>query len=204
MTKLEFWFDFASPYSYLSAMRIETLAAECGVEIAWKPFLLGPLFKAQGWETSPFNVYPAKGRYMVRDMERLAEARGLKFRLPVPFPQQGLYAARLALLAIAEGWGAGFVKAVFVAEFADGADIGGRDALADILAQFPVTPSTYLAAIETPAAKAALMTQTGEAAARGIFGAPGFITPDGELFWGDDRLEQALAWARRERRESQR
>ena len=90
MEKLTFWFEFASTYSYLSAMRIEELAAKAGVEIVWKPFLLGPIFKAQGWDTSPFNLYPAKGKYMVRDMERIAEARGLKFRLPDPFPQNGL------------------------------------------------------------------------------------------------------------------
>lgn len=104
MEKLTFWFEFASTYSYLSAMRIEVLAEEAGVGIVWKPFLLGPIFKAQGWDTSPFNLYPAKGKYMVRDMERIAEARGLKFRLPDPFPQNGLH-GRLALVGLEEGWG---------------------------------------------------------------------------------------------------
>jgi 2-hydroxychromene-2-carboxylate isomerase len=95
--RLEFWYDFASTYSYLSAMRIEALAARAGVEVLWKPLLLGPIFRAQGWDNSPFKIYPAKGRYMVRDMERLAAARGLLFKLPWPFPQNSLHAARLAL-----------------------------------------------------------------------------------------------------------
>ncbi len=90
MARLTFWFEFASTYSYLSAMRIEEMARKADVEVIWKPFLLGPIFKAQNWDTSPFNVYPAKGRYMVRDIERIAEARGLAFRLPDPFPQNGL------------------------------------------------------------------------------------------------------------------
>ncbi len=86
-SRLEFWYEFASTYSYLSAMRIEALAASAGVEIVWKPLLLGPIFRAQGWDNSPFNIYPAKGKYMVRDMERLAAARGLPFRLPRPSPR---------------------------------------------------------------------------------------------------------------------
>ncbi len=71
MPTLDFWFDFASTYSYPAAMRIGPLAAAAGVSLRWRPFLLGPIFKDQGWETSPFNLYPAKGRYMWRDLERI-------------------------------------------------------------------------------------------------------------------------------------
>ena len=82
MRQLTFWFEFASTYSYLSAMRIEDMAEKAGVELVWKPFLLGPIFKSQGWNTSPFNLYPAKGNYMVRDIERIAQGRGIPFRRP--------------------------------------------------------------------------------------------------------------------------
>ncbi len=101
--RLEFWYDFASTYSYLSAMRIETLSEAAGVTVAWKPFLLGPIFAAQGWTTSPFNLYPAKGRNMVRDIERIAASRGLRFALPAKFPQNSLMAARLALVGRRRG-----------------------------------------------------------------------------------------------------
>lgn len=73
---LEFWFEFASSYSYLSVMRVEPLAREAGVEVAWRPFLLGPVFLALGWNDSPFNIYPPKGRYMWRDLARQAVALG--------------------------------------------------------------------------------------------------------------------------------
>src|ERR1700722_14825369 len=93
---LDFYLEFASTYSYPAAMRIGSLAEAAGVAGRWRPFLLGPIFKAMGWDTSPFNLYPPKGRYMWRDVERICVADGLLFRRPDVFPQSGLTAARLA------------------------------------------------------------------------------------------------------------
>ncbi|MFN3498505.1 MAG: 2-hydroxychromene-2-carboxylate isomerase, partial [Pannonibacter indicus] len=92
--RLDFWFEFASTYSYLTAMRIETVAKDRGIDLVWRPFLLGPIFARQGWDTSPFNLFPAKGRYMWREMERMCEDMGLPLTVPDPFPQNGLMAAR--------------------------------------------------------------------------------------------------------------
>ena len=194
MAHVEFWFDLASTYSYLSALRIEAAAAARGATVAWRPFLLGPVFKAQGWETSPFNLYPAKGRYMVRDMERLARARDLAFRLPTPFPQNSLKAARMALVGADRGWTPAFVKAVFVAEFQDGADISDPSVLAGVCSKLGLDFRSILAASEAPDLKQRLRDATDEAMRRGIFGAPTFVTQDGEVFWGDDRLESAFDW----------
>jgi len=102
--RVEFWYEFASTYSYIAAMRVERLAEAAGVEIDWKPFLLGPIFAAQGWNSSPFNLYPAKGRYMVRELERLAKDQDVPFRMPSPFPPNSLQAARLAMVGADEGW----------------------------------------------------------------------------------------------------
>ena len=192
--RLEFWHELASTYSYLSAMRIEALAEAAGVTVIWKPLLLGPIFRAQGWDTSPFNIYPAKGKYMVRDMERLAAARGLPFKLPSPFPQNSLHAARLAIIGHAEGWGVAFTRAVYAAEFARGADIGNKRVLLAILTQLGFDAEALLARSATDDNKQRLRQQTEEAQELGIFGAPSFLA-GGELFWGDDRLEQALAAA---------
>src|SRR5262245_65550787 len=106
MPRLEFWYEFASTYSYLSAMRIASMAQTAGVEIAWKPFLLGPIFCAQGWHTSPFRIYPSKGRYMVRDLERLMAQRGLPFALAPAFAANGVSAASRADIGAGDGWGA--------------------------------------------------------------------------------------------------
>lgn len=192
-SEVTFWFEFASPYSYLSAMRLGAAADARGVPVIWKPFLLGPVFAAQGWDTSPFNLYPAKGRYMWRDMERICAIRDLPFRRPDPFPQNGLQAARLALAAAEHGRIEAFAQAVFQAQFADGADITSEAILQCCLHRAGLEDALMQRA-QTPEIKLTLRTQTEEAIAAGIFGAPSF-TCGTELFWGDDRLQQALGHA---------
>ena len=199
MARLQFWYELASNYSYLSAMRIEGLARAAGVEIDWRPFLLGPIFKAQGWTTSPFSIYPAKGRYMLRDMQRTADLRGLPFMMPASFPAASLMAARIATYGLSQGWGEAFSKAVFNAEFGRGEDISDLRVLADLLRDLGIDPPAAMAAAGDIAVKQQLKAATDLAIKLGIFGAPSFVTGDGELFWGDDRLEQALAWAVRSR-----
>ena len=194
---LDFWFDFASTYSYLAAVRIGPLAVKASVDVRFRPFLLGPIFKAQGWDTSPFSIYQAKGRYMWRDMERQAAGLGRPFRQPEVFPQNSLLAARLALFGLTQGWGEAFCVAVFVEEFERGGRIDDDATLAAILSQLRVDAAPALQAAQSNDIKAHLRTQTEQAQKLGIFGAPTFITADGELFWGNDRLEQALAWAGR-------
>ena len=203
---LDFWFEFASTYSYPAAMRIAPLAREAGVTVRFRPFLLGPVFQAQGWSTSPFNLYAAKGGNMWRDLERLCADLKLSFRRPEPFPQNSLLAARVALIGLGmasgeqasgeQSWGEQFCRAVFLAEFCEGLQIDDVAVLSDILARLNVKPEPALDAARTDTNKARLRAQTEEAQRLGIFGAPSFVTADGELFWGNDRLERALAWAK--------
>ena len=193
---LDFWFDFASTYSYLAAMRIEPLAQKAEVRVRFRPFLLGPIFKAHGWTTSPFNLYPAKGRHMWRDLERSRAELQLPFRHPDPFPQNSLLAARVALVGLDQAWGEAFCHAIFRAQFADGCRIDDAATVGDILAGLKLDPEPALAAVQSDAVKTRLRAQTEEAQRLGIFGAPSFTTADGELFWGNDRLEPALRWAK--------
>ena len=188
---LHFWFEFASTYSYLSAMRVEDMATAAGVEVAWHPFWLGPIFKAQGWDTSPFNLYPLKGAYMWRDMARICAARGLPLRQPDPFPQNAILAARTALLALQHPQGPAFCRAVYAAEFGQGRRIDSQELMHELLAETGL-PAHLAEEASGEAAKQALRDSVAEAMRLGIFGAPSFIA-DGELFWGDDRLEMALA-----------
>jgi 2-hydroxychromene-2-carboxylate isomerase len=190
-----FWYEFASTYSYLSALRIEDAGQRAGISIEWRPFLLGPIFKSQGWTTSPFKLYPVKGRYMVRDIARRAASRGWVFRMPAMFPANSLKATRLAIAAQRYGATPAFSRAVFEAEFAFGQDISSDEVLANCLTAADLDPGHMLALSSEADVKDALRRNTEAAQAMGIFGSPSFTTPDNELFWGDDRLDQALDWA---------
>jgi 2-hydroxychromene-2-carboxylate isomerase len=189
---VEFWFEFASTYSYPASQRVEAVAAERGVPIVWRAFLLGPIFHEQGWNDSPFNIYPVKGRYMWRDLERICASLDVPLRRPSQFPRGSLLAARVVDRFADAPWVPAFVRAVYRANFAEDRDISQRDVVADCLSRSGA-PAEALAAGETPEAKQALRQATEEAARRGVFGAPAFLVGD-ELFWGNDRLETALDW----------
>jgi 2-hydroxychromene-2-carboxylate isomerase len=191
---LEFWYEFASTYSYPAAMRVEEVARARGVDVVWRPFLLGPLFfEQQGLRDSPFNVVQAKGDYMWRDLARVCEEEGLPLQQPSQFPRNSLLAARLALVGAEEGWIAPFSRAVYDANFARDEDISGEAVLRRILAEVGADPDAALAAAASEPIKAALKANVADAKARGLFGAPSFVTPDGDLYWGNDRLERAVA-----------
>ena len=195
MPRLDFWYEFASTYSYLAAMRIEPLAKAAGVDVRWRPFLLGPIFKAQGMETSPFNLYPLKGKHMWRDLERWSELLKLpKFAPPKAFPAHPLAASRIAI-ALDDAARPDFTRAVYWAEFTEGKDIADPATLNEVLKKLGHDPTATIAKSGEQTVKDRLRANTEEAARLGIFGAPNFVTEDGELFWGNDRLEQALAWA---------
>ena len=193
--KLEFWYEFASTYSYPAAMRIDSLAAASGVSVRWRPFLLGPLFADQGWRDSPFNLYPAKGRYMWRDLERICAALDLPLKRPDPFPQNSLLAARIAL-ALPEAKRAAFSRAVYAAEFGEGRTISDAALMASLIAAQGEDAAATLERAQAPDNKAALRAACDEAKALGLPGAPACVA-DGEVFWGNDRLEQAVEWAGR-------
>ncbi len=193
---LDFWYDFASTYSYLSAMRIEALAGEAGLIVRWRPILLGPIFQAQGLNGSPFSQYPLKGKYMWRDMERRCRRYGLQLKRPATFPQNSLTAARVALAGREAGWTPAFTRACFTLEFGEGQPIQDEAVVVEALRRAGVDPAKALAAAKNEDVKGRLRAETELAKSLGMFGAPSFVTPDGELFWGDDRLDDAVEWAR--------
>jgi 2-hydroxychromene-2-carboxylate isomerase len=192
---LQFWFDLASTYSYVAALRIEQACASTSVPLVWKPFLLGPIFSQQlGIRDSPFNANPVRGRYMWRDLERLCAKYGLSWRRPSVFPRNSVLAARVACAGTTEGWGPQFVRAAFRANFAEDRDIAEPATLSGLLAGLGVEAGPALERAVSPEVRAQLRANTAEAMQIGIFGAPFFVVSL-ELFFGQDRLEDAVGWA---------
>ncbi|WP_266168568.1 2-hydroxychromene-2-carboxylate isomerase [Dyella subtropica] len=193
---IEFWFEFGSNYSYLSVMRIEELAASRGVAIAWRPFLLAPIFKSFGWETSPFVLQKEKGEYVWRDMARRCEKYGLPWQRPTTFPRRALLPIRVAMVGADQPWIGAYCKQIMLMNFAQDRDIDSVEAVSEALDKLGLPVADIMAAAQSEENKLNLRRQTEEAQARGIFGAPMFFVGS-EMFWGDDRFEDALAFATR-------
>jgi 2-hydroxychromene-2-carboxylate isomerase len=194
--RLQFWFDFASTYSYIAAMRIEALCAAAGVALDWKPFLLGPIFALQGWNDSPFNLNERRGAYMWHDLERLSAKFGLPWRRPSAFPRSSTLAARVACSVTEQPWCGEFIRRTFVANFGDDRDIGDGTVVSEMLEGLGEDPGQVIARALDQDHRGALRTSTERATALGIFGAPNCVVGD-ELFWGEEALEDAIAFAGR-------
>ena len=191
--EIEFWFDFGSNYSYLSVMRIEALAAAHGVRIRWRPFLLGPVFRGLGFDNSPFVLQKQKGAYVWKDMERQCRKYGIALKLPTTFPRAALLAMRVALLGADRPWIAGYCRKIMQLNFAEDRDIGSADVVSEALDELGLPARDLIAEAQSDANKLRLREQTEAAAAKGIFGAPMFFVGD-EMFWGNDRLDDALEY----------
>lgn len=193
--RIEFFYDFASTYSYVAAMTVESVAEAAGVEVEWRPFLLGPIFSEQGYDDSPFKKYPPKWRYMWRDIERTCEFHSIPFKRPSEFPRRSTYAGKLAILGDKEGWIVPFSKRVFQANFVEDRDIGEIGVMRRILEELGL-PLDAVDRIDERSERVRLRHQTERARELGIFGAPTFVVGQ-EIYWGHDRLEQAIAQATR-------
>lgn len=196
--KIEIWFDFASNYSYLSAMRIEELARAREVAVIWRPFLLGPVFKSIGMDNSPFVTQKLKGAYVWTDMERQCRKYGLGWTRPTSFPRRSILPARIATFADGKPWQAEFIRRVMRLNFVEDRDIEDHAALSEVLASLGQDGPAVIAAAESDDVKQTLRDRTGEAQQRDVFGAPTFFVGD-EMFWGNDRLDDALELAASQR-----
>ena len=190
--RIDFWFTMGSTYSFLSVMRLAELQRSTEISFHWRPFHL--LVILQEMKHVPFADKPAKMAYMWRDIERHAALYGLQARLPAPYPaKQSVVANLVATVGMREGWGVNFVRAAYRRWFELGQETGSEPNVSESLRDIGQEPARVLALAGSEEAKAALAAETDVARALGIFGSPTFAVGR-ELFWGDDRLEDAISW----------
>lgn len=190
MKTLDFWFDLGSPYSYLSAMRIEGLAKAHGFQANWHPFLLGPIFKRLG-KASTFNEYPQKSSYLWTDVARQAAKYGVPFEKPTVFPRRALLATRVAVSGGNSDWVPEFCRRIMVRSFTKDSEVESDEVIHQALAGLVDNEEQVINAALREENKETVRLRTEKAVAMGIFGAPTFFVGS-EMFWGDDRLEDAI------------
>ena len=188
---IQFWYEFASPYTFLSMLRILDLSSRFDFVIDYRPFLLGSIFKKRGLSASPFKLYPHKRDYMWQDIARIAKDRKIVFNKPSINPRNSFWAARVALYGREKHWCHDFSLSVFKAHFVYDQEIGDKKIIADLLESLALPSRDILAEASLLSNKESLRQQNNLADDLGIFGSPSFIV-DQNLFWGDDRLEMAL------------
>jgi 2-hydroxychromene-2-carboxylate isomerase len=190
---IDFYFDFSSPYGYFASTRIDALGAKHGREVLWHPFLLGAAMKITGG--APLPSVPLKGDYARHDFARSAGYYGVEYKLPTVFPISSQAPAR------AFYWldrsdpkrAKALVAALYRAYFVDDINISNPDDTIAVCARFGLEAEAVRVALNDPAIKELLKTESDKAIARGAFGSP-YIMVDGEAFWGADRLEQVEKW----------
>jgi 2-hydroxychromene-2-carboxylate isomerase len=196
MKPIEFWFSIGSTYTYLTVTRLQAVEQEVGVTFNWQPFSVRALM--QEMDNIPFIGKPAKARYMWRDVERRAERYGIPVNFPIEYPLKDFdLANRVAIVAQQEGWCPEYASTAYRLWFCEGHAAGGEANLRESVRKAGQQLARVLELARSDSINRAYEDATSQARARGIFGSPSFVVDGTELFWGDDRLEDAIEYSRR-------
>ena len=194
MKRIDFWFSIGSTYTYLTVMRLYEVEQQHGVRFNWRPFSVRAIM--QEMNNVPFKGKPAKEAYMWRDLERRAARYEIPASLPISYPLENFDRAnRVAIVGEQEGWCADYVRAAYRLWIQDGVPAGDEQNLATSLEVAGQDPERVVVQANSTDTKEAYDDATAEARALGIFGSPSFVVNGRELFWGDDRLEDAIDYA---------
>jgi 2-hydroxychromene-2-carboxylate isomerase len=192
--ELDFFLFLGSTYTYLAVNRAEALAAQAGLSLRWRPFSVRSIMIEQN--NRPFVGKPVKLAYMWRDLERRAGRHGIPFRSIPDYPNDAdELANRVATLAAMEGWCPAFAKAAYRMWFLENRDPGKLEHASVLIEQLGRNPSEVIARANSSGIRDMYAAETEVARALGIFGSPTFVYGS-EIFWGDDRLEDAIEWCR--------
>jgi 2-hydroxychromene-2-carboxylate isomerase len=189
---IEFFFDCSSPWTYLAFHNLQPMARELGVEVRWRPILVGGIFNSVNPSVYEFRTrgVPAKQLYQLKDLQDWARKAGLTIRFPpAVFPVNSVKAMRGCLLLEPEGKLVPFASGLFAAYWTHGRDISQDEVLADLCTRVGVEPQRFFAGVAQPGIKAQLKANTDEVIARGGFGSPTMFVDGDDMYFGNDRLE---------------
>jgi len=189
---IEFFFDCSSPWTYLAFHNLQPMARELGVEVRWRPILVGGIFNSVNPSVYEFRTrgVPAKQLYQLKDLRDWARKAGLTIKFPPAiFPVNSVKAMRGCLLLEPEGKRVPFASEVFAAYWTHGRDISQDEVLADLCTRVGEDPQWFFAGIARPEIKAQLKANTDEVIARGGFGSPTMFVGGDDMYFGNDRLE---------------
>ena len=196
MKEIEFWFSIGSTYTYLSVTRLKEVEQKYEVKFSWQPFSVRKIMLEM--DNVPFpTTKKVKADYMWRDIERRANSYGFEAKVPTPYPLKEFNLAnKIAVIGMQEGWCADYVIVTYRRWFVAGLEPGSEPNVSESLREIDQDPERALELAADDNIHKAYLSQPEQAQTKRIFGSPSFIV-DGELFWGDDRLEDAVNWALR-------
>ena len=191
---IDFYFSIGSMYTFLTVMRIDRVEDLTGIRLTWRPFSVKAIMIEM--DNRPMSK-PLKLAYMLRDLHRRAEMYGFAFEGDAPYPLREFdLANRVATVGAREGWCADYVRATYRRWFVEKQECGMEPNLSDSLREIGEDPARVIALAKSDAIGRAYDAATEAARKLGVFGAPSFVVR-GEVFWGDDRLEDAVRWHQR-------
>ena len=195
MNNIDFYFSIGSTYTYLSVTRILDVEKKHGIKFNWKPFSVRAIMKEMN--NVPFPKEKAnKVSYMWRDIERRAEGYGFFAKTPVPYPlTQFDLANKLAILGLKEGWGIDYVRLTYKRWFQEGKEPATEPNISEICSELKLDKGKVISQANSDELEKIYLENTESARKNKIFGSPSFVVGN-EIFWGDDRMEDAIAWSK--------
>jgi len=186
----DFYFDFVSPYSFLAHKQIRKIEKKEGIKIKYKPILIGGLHNLHGIKAPAF--IPAKAKHMIRDCKLIAVKNGVKFKFNSYFPIRSLNLMRGVFIAEEDNIKSYYIDSIFNTIWQDGLNMNDQVIVEKVLKNLNVNPKTFILRSTSSSIKDSLRKKTNDAFEKGIFGAPTFVV-NNKIFWGQDRIEFALA-----------
>ena len=196
MKNIDFYFSIGSTYTYLTVTRILDVEKKHQIKFNWKPFSVRVIMKEM--DNIPFPKDKInKVNYMWRDIERRAEGYGFFAKTPVPYPLSEFdLANQIAILGLDKGWGTDYIRLTYKKWFQEGKEPAIDPSISEICKELALNKNEIVSEAKSEIFEKKYMSNTDSARENKVFGSPSFIVED-EIFWGDDRMEDAISWAKK-------